>query len=76
MVELVEYLVKQLVVNEDAVSVKVDEHDDEVTVHITVSSEDMGKVIGKNGRVASSIRTIVRSIFAKNRKKIYLKFGE
>ena len=37
---------------------------------------NMGKIIGKGGKIASSIRTIVKSMLAKSRKKVFVKFGE
>ena len=57
-----------LVSNPDAVSVDVDEPDEEGTVvyHLHVAQEDMGRVIGKQGRIAKAIRTVMRS--AANRK--------
>lgn len=62
MVELTEFLVKSLVSNKDAVSVKQFDDDEEiVTIQVLVDSQDMGKVIGKGGMIAKSIRTIVRA---------------
>ncbi len=76
MKELVEYIVKSLVENEDAVKVTESEENDETVIHVTVASEDMGRVIGKQGNVASSIRTIVKSLSARANKKVFVKFGE
>ena len=62
MVELTEYLVKSLVKNPDSVSVKkFDDDQDIVTIQVLVDSDDMGAVIGKNGMIASAIRTIVQA---------------
>jgi len=76
MKELVEYIVKNLVINESAVSVTETEENDETVIHVTVAEEDMGRVIGKGGKVASSIRSIVKSISAREGKKVFVKFGE
>ena len=76
MKELVEYIVKNLVINEDKVSVSEIENDDETVIQVTVDPEDMGRVIGKNGKVASSIRAIIKSISSRQHKKVYVKFGE
>lgn len=76
MKELVEYIVKNLVENKDAVSVAIEEGEDETIVRVNVADEDMGRVIGKNGKVASSIRTIVKSLAGKDRRKTFVKFGE
>ena len=62
MVELTEFLVKSLVKNPDSVSVKkFDDEEDIVTIQVLVDEADMGCVIGKNGMIASAIRTIVRA---------------
>ncbi len=76
MKELVEYIVKNLVINEDKVSVREIENDDETVIQVTVDPEDMGRVIGKSGKVASSIRAIIKSISSRQHKKVYVKFGE
>lgn len=62
MVELTEFLVKSLVKNPDVVSVKqFEDNEDIVTIQVLVDSDDMGAVIGKNGIIASAIRTIVQA---------------
>ena len=62
MVELTEFLVKSLVKNPDSVSVKkFDDEEDIVTIQVLVDEKDMGSVIGRNGMIASAIRTIVRA---------------
>ena len=76
MEELVKYIVKTLVKDEDAVEVSMEETETEVTIFVKVNPDDMGKIIGKGGKIASSIRTIVKSMLAKSRKKVFVKFGE
>lgn len=76
MEELVKYLVCSLVENKEAVSIKREDDTESVVLHVTVAPDEMGKVIGKGGRVATSIRTIIHSIFGREHKKIYIKFGE
>ena len=63
MQELLITIVKGLVENPDAVSVTVDEVDDRgvVVYHLHVAEEDMGRVIGKQGRIAKAIRTVVKA---------------
>ncbi len=56
-----EYVVKQIVDDPDAVSVEVSDHDGGFRLDVTVGDGDMGRVIGKRGRVASAIRTVVRA---------------
>lgn len=77
MKELIEYLVKSLVVDEQAVEVTESEGDNgEIVYHVSVAEDDMGRVIGKGGKVASSIRAIVKSISARQHKNVFVKFGE
>ena len=76
MKELLEYIVKSLVINEDAVSVTEEEKEDETVYVINVDPDDMGRIIGKGGNIASSIRTIAKSISSRQHKKVYVKFGE
>ncbi|MEQ8840931.1 MAG: KH domain-containing protein [Acidimicrobiales bacterium] len=56
-----EYVVKQIVDNPDAVSVELSDRDGGYRLDVTVGDGDMGRVIGKRGRVASAIRTVVRA---------------
>ena len=74
MQELLELLVKTLVKNENEVEVSKEEDEKAITFFVKVASEDIGRVIGKNGKMASSIRTIIKSIGAKERKKVFVKF--
>lgn len=76
MQKLLELLVKTLVTNEDKVKVIVDEQEKQITFNVVVDESDIGKVIGKNGKMANSIRTIIKSIGAKEHKKVFVKFGD
>lgn len=58
---LTEFIVKNLVSDPDSISVKQIDDEDLITIEVLVSSDDMGKVIGKKGMIASSIRTIVQA---------------
>jgi len=68
--ELVEVIAKALVDYPEMVKVKETENDRTIILELTVASEDMGKVIGKNGRIARAIRTIVKSGSAKLEKRV------
>ncbi|MCZ2258811.1 KH domain-containing protein [Sporosarcina sp. G11-34] len=73
MKQLIETIVKPLVDNPDDVRVVMDEHDSRVTYKLSVNAEDMGKVIGKQGRVAKALRTIVYSAAGSHHgKKVYV----
>lgn len=70
MKELVEVIAMSLVDHPEEVVVTENETDDTVTVELKVSSDDMGKVIGKQGRIAKAIRTVVKAAAAKDDKKV------
>lgn len=74
--EFVEYIVKEIVDNPEKVQVerKIDEMG--VLLELTVAPEDMGKVIGKEGNTAKSIRTLLRVLGAKNNARVNLKIIE
>jgi uncharacterized protein len=74
--EFVEYVVKALVDHPDEVSVKRSVDDMGVLIELTVNGEDMGKVIGKDGRTAKSIRTLLRVLGAKNDERVNMKIVE
>ena len=57
---LIEYIAKSLVENPDQVEVREMQNGNRVRLELSVAKEDMGRVIGKNGRVANSIRTLLR----------------
>jgi uncharacterized protein len=61
MEELLIYIVKHLVDHPEDVTVKTVEKDDGIVLELRVNPTDMGKVIGRQGRIAKSIRTIIRS---------------
>lgn len=70
MKELVEVIAKALVDNPDEVSVTEAVKDEEIVVALTVASSDMGKVIGKQGRIAKAIRSVVKAAASKEDKRV------
>jgi predicted RNA-binding protein YlqC (UPF0109 family) len=72
MVELVKYIAQSLVEKPEAVDVREVEGEDSVVIELRVDPDDMGKVIGKQGRIAKSIRTVVKAATAKNEKPVYV----
>ncbi len=70
MKELVEIIAKSLVDHPDMVQVMETEEADFVRLELVVAPEDMGKVIGKQGRIAKSIRTVVKAAASKGDKKV------
>ena len=70
MKELVETIAKALVDSPDEVVVTESETEREIVLQLHVAQEDMGKVIGKQGRIAKAIRTVVKASVDKGDKKI------
>ena len=75
MKEIVEYIVKNLVQTPDEVKVSSYEDGDITVIHVVVNEDELGKVIGKNGRIAQSIRAIIRSASNGTGKKYAVKIG-
>jgi uncharacterized protein len=76
MKELVLYLAKQLVNHPDAVEVKDMQSDTTTVLELRVAREDIGRVIGKQGRTAKSIRTILNAVAARTNRKVVLEIIE
>jgi predicted RNA-binding protein YlqC (UPF0109 family) len=60
MKEFLEYVARSLVDNPDGVEVEVEEDEDEVSLVLNVDQADMGRVIGRDGRIANAIRALLR----------------
>ncbi len=67
--ELVRFVAESLVDKPEEVSVTLKEEETSVTVQLSVAQDDMGKVIGKQGRIAKAIRTVVKAASVKEDKK-------
>lgn len=67
--ELVLFIAKSLVESPDQVSVNTKQDGDVTVIELHVAEDDMGKVIGKQGRIAKAIRTVVRAASARENKK-------
>ena len=74
MKETLTTIIKSLVADESAISINEIEGEKTVTYEVRVAEGDMGKVIGKEGRIAKAIRTIIKALAAKNSKKITIEF--
>ena len=72
MKELVEIIARSLVDHPDAVSVTEVENDQSIVLELKVASDDMGKVIGKQGRIAKAIRTVIKAAATKEDKRVML----
>lgn len=76
MTELIETIVKPLVDFPEEVNVTVVEEDRRMVYQLSVNKSDMGKVIGKQGRVAKAIRTVVYAAGSSQQKKVHLEICE
>ncbi len=74
--DLVQYLAKSLVNRPDAVEVKETEGDLASVVELKVAKEDLGRIIGKQGRTAKSIRTILNAAASRTNRKVVLEIVE
>jgi len=70
MKELVELLAKALVDKPDAVQISIQDEDNNVLIEVRVASEDMGKIIGKQGKIARAIRVLAKAQGAKTGKRV------
>jgi len=76
MKELVEFLAKQLVNHPEAVEVKETQSDTASILELKVAKEDLGRVIGKQGRTAKSIRTILNAAASRTNRRVVLEIIE
>ena len=72
MVELVRYIARSLVEKPDAVDVREVENADSIVIELRVDADDMGKVIGKQGRIAKAIRTVVKAASVNRPKPVFV----
>jgi predicted RNA-binding protein YlqC (UPF0109 family) len=72
MKDLVEFLVKSLADHPDEVVVTENEIDDNISIELKISSEDLGKIIGKNGNTINAIRTVVQAAASSHKKRAKL----
>ena len=74
MKETLELIINSLVNDKEAVSINEIDGEKSVILEVKVAENDMGKVIGKEGRIAKAIRTIMKSLAAKEEKRITIEF--
>jgi len=76
MKDVLEIIIANLVDNKDKISIEEVTTDRNIELKVKVAPEDMGKVIGKQGRVAKSIRTVIKSVAGKDGKRVNVEFVE
>ncbi len=73
MKELLNVIVQNLVDNKDAIKINERQENDTIILELSVSNDDVGKVIGKQGKIAKAIRTVVKSAASYENKKVVVK---
>lgn len=74
--DLLEYIVKNLVENPDKITVEKLDENDKIVLKLSVEKADMGRVIGKEGRIIRSIREIISAYASKNHEKVSIVVDE
>ena len=72
MKQMIEYLVKELVDDPDQVNISELPGDEATTYEVRVAPDDLGKVIGKQGRIANALRTVAKAAAMKHKRKVYV----
>ncbi len=74
MKEVLETIIKNLVDNQDSVEIKEVENEKSIIFEVRVADGDMGKIIGRQGKIAQSIRTVMKAVANRKDKKITVEF--
>ena len=75
MSELVEFLARRLVDEPDAVRVETEEREDALVLHLHVAQGDVGKVVGRQGRIARALRAVVRAGGVREGRRVLLEIA-
>ncbi len=76
MSELLAYLARELVDDPDAVRVETEEREEGVVHVLHVAADDVGKVIGRNGRIARALRTLVRATGSRDGRRVFVEIAD
>ena len=74
MKQVLETIIKSIVENQEAISINEKEEAEKVIYEVKVDDKDMGRVIGKQGKVANSIRTLMKALGSRDRKRVNIEF--
>ena len=74
MKKVLETIIKSIVENQDAVSINEKQEADKIIFEVKVQDSDMGRIIGKQGKVANSIRTLMKALASREGKKVVIDF--
>ncbi len=76
MLDLIKYIVESFAEKKDEIEYIVDETDNAINVTVVLDESDMGKVIGRQGKIAKALRTIVKAVSSKQDKKYNIEIKE
>jgi predicted RNA-binding protein YlqC (UPF0109 family) len=76
MKEILNIILNNLADNKDAIEIVETEKENHVDFHVKVAPTDMGKIIGKQGKIAKSIRTLMKSLASKEKKTVSIEFSD
>ncbi len=76
MLELIKYIVEQFAEDKEHIKYEVEETEDSINVTVLLADSDMGKVIGKQGKIAKALRTLVRAATPRDSKKYNVEIRE
>lgn len=76
MLELIKYIVEHFAEDKEHIAYETDETEDAINVTVLLAESDMGKVIGKQGKIAKALRTLVRSATPKGSKRYNVEIKE
>ena len=76
MKEILETIILSLVEDKSAVQIEEKSNEKSITFEVKVAEKDMGKVIGREGKIAKSIRTVMKAVAGRERKKVSIDFVE
>ena len=76
MKELIQFVARAIVDNPDAVKVEEEQDGDRIVFHLYVADEDMGKVIGRQGRIANAMRDLLKVAAVRNDTRVSLEIGD
>ena len=76
MKEILSIILNNLADNKDAIEIVETEKENHIDCNVKVASTDMGKIIGRQGKIAKSIRTLMKSLASKEKKTVSIEFSE
>ena len=74
MKQVLETIIKNIVEDQDAVSINEKVEADKITFEVKVAENDMGRVIGRQGKIANSIRTLMKALGSRDKRKVSIEF--